>query len=78
MPNSADNTMEFDAQSGRTLAPPGPWQQILRERRNLKNPPANPPRPSEPRQSTNRPPGTFAKIIVIVPEILPLLMLESN
>ncbi|KAG0423515.1 hypothetical protein HPB47_000745 [Ixodes persulcatus] len=52
--------MEFDAQSGRTLTPPGPWQQILRERRNLKNPPANPPRPSEPRQSTNRPPGTPA------------------
>ncbi|KAM7293892.1 hypothetical protein ISCGN_023467 [Ixodes scapularis] len=60
MPNSADNAMEFDALSGRTLAPPGPWQQILRERRHLKNPPANPPRPSEPRQSTNRPPGTPA------------------
>ncbi|KAG0443638.1 hypothetical protein HPB47_014689 [Ixodes persulcatus] len=45
MPNSADNAMEFDAQSGRTLAPPGPWQQILRERRNLKNPPAKPARP---------------------------------
>ncbi|KAM7290711.1 hypothetical protein ISCGN_027308 [Ixodes scapularis] len=60
MPNSADNAMEYDALSGRTLAPPGPWQQILRERRHLKNPPANPPRPSEPRQSTNRPPGTPA------------------
>ncbi|KAM7282021.1 hypothetical protein ISCGN_002179 [Ixodes scapularis] len=52
--------MEFDAQSGRTLAPPGPRQNILRERHNLKNPPANPTRPSEPRQSTNRPPGTPA------------------
>ncbi|KAG0410711.1 hypothetical protein HPB47_012171 [Ixodes persulcatus] len=48
MPNSADNALEFNAQSGRTLAPPGLWQQILRERHSLKNPPANPPRFSEP------------------------------
>ncbi|KAG0429474.1 hypothetical protein HPB47_023596 [Ixodes persulcatus] len=38
MPNSADNTMEFDAQSGRTLVPPGPWQQILREPTSIYKP----------------------------------------
>ncbi|KAG0445044.1 hypothetical protein HPB47_001554 [Ixodes persulcatus] len=31
MPNSGGYAMEFDAQSGQTLAPPGPWQQLLSE-----------------------------------------------
>ncbi|KAG0417938.1 hypothetical protein HPB47_005246 [Ixodes persulcatus] len=31
MLNSGGYAMEFDAQSGQTLAPPGPWQQLLSE-----------------------------------------------
>ncbi|KAH9375557.1 hypothetical protein HPB48_008124 [Haemaphysalis longicornis] len=37
--------MEFDTLSGRTIPPPGPWKQILRERRNLKQQAAPPTSP---------------------------------
>ncbi|KAM7297981.1 hypothetical protein ISCGN_023132 [Ixodes scapularis] len=35
-PNPNDDTMEFDELSGRTLSHPGPWKQMLSERREAK------------------------------------------
>ncbi|KAH9372940.1 hypothetical protein HPB48_019263 [Haemaphysalis longicornis] len=53
MPTSAENTMEFDAQSGQTLPPPGPWQTILRQRSTLKRPQANLPQQLMPRKPSS-------------------------
>lgn len=52
--------MEFDAQSGRTLPPPGPWQTILRQRSTLKKPQDNLPQPLTPRKLSSLPRGTPA------------------
>lgn len=52
--------MEFDVQSGRTLPQPGPWQQILRQRSNLKTPQAKPPKQLMPSKPSGPPRGTHA------------------